>query len=412
MKAVLSGYHPRQRHRHQGTAIIMFLLMVPVILGFMVFCLEGGRYLRTQASLGDATEATALAVSALDSENESENQTLAEKYISTHVPDSHNTTAKTRRHLCQDNPDCDENSSMTFLEFQVSATTEHESWFHGQEGQSFTKRVTVGHSAISRKYQDGTAMDVIFVADFSGSMNDLWKGTRKIDMLKDVLGRLADRIELSSSSSKNKNTMALVPFQGYTMTLDHTTGSLCTRFHLDPENYDKTIQNLFTQKPCAEQLDLQWYKRHGFHLFYTTSLTHSAQVLKRELSGMNEGGATASYEGIISGAQLAREGKNPRRLLIVLSDGLDVFANHHHELLDRNYCDLIRNEFAKQTTSDGQPVHLEIAVVGFDYRVQYNRSLQRCADQGKMMSAEDPQDVYRKVTSVIGEEIGHLYKGL
>ncbi|MFK0570903.1 TadE/TadG family type IV pilus assembly protein [Endozoicomonas sp.] len=167
----------------RGAAAIMFMLMLPVLVGFMFLSIEGGRYLRLKAQIADAAEVATLAVSAQDSVSEAEGKALAEKYLLTLVPDlegkQSRVTVGVKRLDCSENDQCNETGlgeDSGFVEYQVTVDTTHLSWFPKSESNQFGFDPEVNFKAdfASRKYQGG-AVDVVLVADFSGSMNDRWR---------------------------------------------------------------------------------------------------------------------------------------------------------------------------------------------------------------------------------------------
>ena len=99
-------YSSPKASRQQGASVIMFLIMIPVLIGFMVLSIEGGRYLRTKSAVADATEVAALAISARASLNEQSNQQLAENYIQTLLPEARDISVSISRKECSEIDDC------------------------------------------------------------------------------------------------------------------------------------------------------------------------------------------------------------------------------------------------------------------------------------------------------------------
>jgi tight adherence protein G len=111
------------------------------------------------------------------------------------------------------------------------------------------------------------------------------------------------------------------------------------------------------------------------------------------------------------GAQMLSEGTNPRRLLIVLSDGDDTGStqtNIHRKLVDAGMCNKIREELSSGTSASGQTIKARLAVVGFDYDVNDNTALRDCAGDENVFKAQNTDDILNKILELITEEIGHL----
>ena len=205
--------------QQKGVAALMFVLMLPALLAILALGIDGGGFLRAKAHIGDAAEVASLALSARDSRDNVQNKILAEAYIKALVPKAQEVSdIKITRRGCEEIPDCipdgsEETPQFQFFEYQVEATVTQASLLPGftSSGVGFEKEVSTRTKAVSRKYM-GSAVDVVLVADFSGSMNDYWDGQTKIAMLKEVVTDVSLEIEKYSKEWKGKNTIALVPF--------------------------------------------------------------------------------------------------------------------------------------------------------------------------------------------------------
>ncbi len=350
----------------QGTATIMFILMVPVLFGFFALGIEGSRYIQTRIQLDDAAEVASLALSARGSSDQTANEALAKAYIEALVPDAKNILITVTRRECKDisgcgTPGIHDSRGFHFYEYRVSATTTHDSWlpWWNSSGLGFAPEVSLGTAAVSRKFQ-GTAIDVVFVADFSWSMSQKWGSENKIVRLKEIVKDIASEVISYSASWQDKNKIALVPFSNRTYD-KNSSGQFCTLIQYGKSAAD-TVSNLFIEKQCSNPKNSQD--------FHTVALTDSDTQLATQLTAMKTksffscvwrggGGCTASFEGIIRGAQIASKGQNPYRLIVVLSDGEDMpnsETTKHTQLLSHNYCDKIRAELNKQTTTSGYNV--------------------------------------------------------
>ena len=407
----------------QGAAAIMFLLMLPVLVGFMFLSIEGGRYLRLKAEVADAAEVATLAVSAQSSMDEGVGATLAETYMAALVPDFDEN--KDRIHVgvtridCSDNPECtgdslDEDGG--FVEFQVSVTTDHYSWFPKSESNpfGFDEKVNFSSKLASRKYQGG-AVDVILVADFSLSMYWDWSeagGSMKIDILKEVVGDVVDKISEYTAESGVNNTIALVPFNEVTKSDSEAKCPVVQRVlgNDDKASAINTYNQLFEDK---NECDVE-YERGDF---WTVNAGTKYEEIKSEIEQMYPNGRTAIFEGIIRGAQIAKaEGITARRLIIILSDGMDDGefygmdnSTFHAQLNELGYCEKIRTELNELPPVDGQNVQSNIAVIGIDYSASDDPNLQACTGEENITDARNKNHLYDIIISLIAEEIGHLH---
>ncbi|MCS6608467.1 hypothetical protein NYV55_08350 [Escherichia coli] len=169
------------------------------------FGVEGSRYITERARLSDAMEQAALALTAEDNgEGASRNYTLSRDYFAAYM--RHDTgvaqpVVKVFRGVSATN------TNLTYVEYRVSGQTEQKSWFASSFFPSFDKEVSIGDNGAARKYRSN--MDVIFVTDFSGSMNEGFSGgSTKLTELKRIVLQLSD--ELLSYNIDNK--VGFVPF--------------------------------------------------------------------------------------------------------------------------------------------------------------------------------------------------------
>ena len=416
---------------------MMFTLMIPALMGFLTLSIEGGRYLRLKSAMADAAEVTALALSAREGKTVEENEAFARLYLETLVPEAENIQVSVQRLECSQIADCIPGSvdETEFVEYTLKVSTEHKSLFPviGDRELGFKEKVTLNNTVTSRKYQGNSgAVDVFFVADFSGSMNSSWSWAEggqqqrriKIDMLKNVLEDVAQKVEQYTEKQDQKNTMALVPFSTFTAdSYVNKNGVFRRRLvrQAVSTDHEKTKEQLFITKLPYKKEKI----RDG--RYYNVFPTSSAKTLTDALKGMGPGGFTASYEGIIRAAQFAMTTGNERRLIIVLSDGKDYgseeltnkddstiwFDLYHARLISSGYCDLIRDALNSQSIKVPErgevPVQSRIVVIGFDYDVKQNRNLANCAGDENVYSARNVEDLYSLLVGLIAEEIGRLH---
>ncbi|WP_461537834.1 vWA domain-containing protein [Spongorhabdus nitratireducens] len=406
--------------QQQGAAAIMFVIMLPALLAMMTLGVEGARYLRLKGQLDDAIEVASLAVSAREDENIEHNRELARKYIQALVPDAEEISVNIIPRSCKEVSGCGETApdgkpTNRFIEYQLEVTAKFNSWFPqwDEDGLGFEQKVTDRTRAVARKYY-ADSIDVVLVLDFSGSMTNWWAGHRKIDQLKTIVRDLADEILTETDDPDLQNTMALVPFNFYTREGNNygcpVTQMLDTNRPWHSVNHNKTVSKMFTKKKCAKS----YYSDSA--RFHTVLPTSDPAVIKSKIQSMYASHGTAAFEGIIRAAQVAETTHSPHRLIIIVSDGVDsgnwydTNKNENHKrLLQRNYCDKIRDRLDSQTSASGDSVKSRIAVVGIDYNDKVNDNLTRCAGKENYYTAHNMNELYRLLISLISEEVGRLY---
>lgn len=423
-----SGYSQQQGH-----AALIFALFIPALFAFFALSVEGSRYLNTKARLGDVTEVASLALAARNSDDNTANKALAKEYIDLLMPDAKDDIEiHIKRLTCEQISGCGtpgvyDEKGFRFNEYQLVVKTKHDTWFQASSDDDtrFADEVSVGSSAVARKYQ-GEPIDVVFVSDFSGSMNWSWNGEVKITKLKQVLSDVAKEvIRYSEDRTTEKNTVGFAAFNNLT-----AISSSCKITHLCPSSesgctndkylynasdvsISKTIDNLFVSKNSCITGS---YKKPGGtdnSSFYTLPLTTDITTgFISSINAMKADGYTASFEGLIEGAQLALSGDNPRRLIVILSDGQDKPSDRKSimtKLVTDGMCDKIRDTIDQQTTSKGKEVKSKIAVIGINYDVNNDPNLGNCAGTENVFTATNMNDVYNKLLDLISEEIGRLY---
>ncbi|WP_131825543.1 hypothetical protein [Salinivibrio kushneri] len=144
--------------------------------------------------------------------------------------------------------------------------------------------------------------------------------------------------------------------------------------------------------------------------FYDLPLTSNVEGFKSNVSQFSVpasgGSGTSSYAGIIRGAQILKEGTNPRRLLLVLSDGEDSYRTVTQRLIDEGLCSTIYDELNE--SKDGVSIKARMVVVGFDYDVFEHPELKNCVGGENIYQAQDRAAIKNKILELISEEIGHL----
>jgi tight adherence protein G len=261
-------------NRQEGVAAIwMGLTLVPV-MGFTFWAVEGTRYVQETSRLRDAAEAAAIAVTIEDVESDS--QAMAKLYVENYVRDIKSSSITTTRFLQEQDLD---NNQDEYTEYTVNVSTTHDSWFANSFIPSFNETQDLAGYSLARKYPaylGDNNIDIVFVSDFSGSMNwcwgssrTCWEGYRKIDDLKIAISSISTRIlcrEEDSSLTKNfevqdcneeqdgqtnkaNNSIAFVPYNIRTRETDsngyvHAVSQLRYRDDVDSWRSDVAFENV------------------------------------------------------------------------------------------------------------------------------------------------------------------------
>lgn len=408
----MTAYYKHQ----QGHAALLFVMIVPVLFGIFALATDGVRALQSKARLGDAAEVAVLTIAAKNADNHDVdfagsgsrvNRDIATSVIANYFYQQNQILEgelKISKLACDDIPECREGlkkGGNRFYEYRIEAKTKLNTWFPGNESIiGFGDTFTVGHAAKARKYVNKT-VDVVFVADFSGSMGFAWNGKRKIDALKSVMKSIVDEVEKFDEITDGNNTVGIVPFNF------NTKEQSGYRFVNYSYSADWTVRNLWNK-------GINTSREHGdSSFFYDIPLTNNYKNFISQFNRFTPNHGTASYEGVIRGAQMLKTGKNARRLLIVLSDGQDSGGYHdkaykHRELNDRHYCQVIKRGLSEDKNEKGEYFTAKLAVIGFDYEINKDVGLARCVGADNVYKAENEQEILDRILELISEEIGHL----
>lgn len=206
-------------HKQRGAAgIYMALLLIP-IFGAIFLALEGTRYIQKKNRLADAAEAAALAVTMANREDQNYEEQLAKKYVQAYVRDIKNfnqlevDSKKDKDVISTAGGDVEKQ----YTQYKVTAKTTHNSWFSSSLIPSFNEKQTVANQAVARNYPEipgDRYMDIVFVADFSTSMQGA-----KITSLRNAIWQISNEALVASKTthsnrkdSEIKNRIGFVPY--------------------------------------------------------------------------------------------------------------------------------------------------------------------------------------------------------
>ncbi|MHA2742580.1 TadE/TadG family type IV pilus assembly protein [Vibrio harveyi] len=190
----MQQYQHRSLQQQKGVAAVwMGLLLVP-IMGVTFWAVEGTRYVQESSRLRDSAEAAAMAVTIEDQPGAA--RALATKYVENYVRDIKSTNLSAQRFYQAEDKDT---GALEYIQYTVNARTTHDSWFASSFIPSFDKQQELAGRSLARKYPaylGDNNIDIVFVSDFSRSMNDKWGSSRnkKIDDLKTAIDQISNKI--------------------------------------------------------------------------------------------------------------------------------------------------------------------------------------------------------------------------
>ncbi|MDP5253166.1 MULTISPECIES: pilus assembly protein TadG-related protein [unclassified Vibrio] len=276
----------------QGVAGIWAALTLVPVMGFTFLAVEGTRYIQESSRLKDAAEAAALAMTIEDT-GESSAELMAEKYIDAYVRDVIAHTITTRR---------TENDEDQSIQYDVNATTTHNSWFASNFIPSFGNTQNLVSESTARKYYSfaNKNIDIVFVSDFSGSMTWEWGSNRsnncsrrsncKIDDLQQAITDLAGEVLCANVSrdgstcedddadlvaDKLQNRVGVVPFNVRTRETC-TDSSFCdigTTYAVTQLRY-LTNKNALLSTTNYEQVDWDFWRQFSASTVYRCTINY------------------------------------------------------------------------------------------------------------------------------------------
>lgn len=382
--------------RQKGVAAIMLLLFVTGLFGFFILSLDGVRALQNRARFDEAIDIASLVVAADTNTDSAHQEQMVINYLGSYLPGIPITNIGVTSSLQNCDPELDATcgDNTQYIKYEVTAdatftriikdTNGPTSAFGDEEGNYL-----MGGAGTTRKYQSDT-VDVIFVSDFSGSMNDVWNEEVKYQGVLRIIQDVSDKLDANNDIFRENpdamlNRVAIVPFSSTTYKDAYTQEiyieDLGEKYFYnasselyDPDLYDFIRVNNKPQTYGYVPVDgynvFDMYRIEfdfldpAFSLqeqalgsavnYHNVSLTSDITQFKSDIAGFYPGGYTASYYGLIRGAMMmANEGVNPRRLIVILSDGMDTvpvdYWGFNEILLGR---ETLTGDYEHFTTSD------------------------------------------------------------
>ncbi|CNE65989.1 TadE/TadG family type IV pilus assembly protein [Yersinia mollaretii] len=210
----------------KGGILLPFIVLLPMFSGLLFLSFEISQFLQKKAKLSDAIEQATLALtvennSIPDANQSQKNIDLVTHYATAYLPSEKFST-----------PIIDISNNKGHLLYKAETTMSYPAQFLANNPLANTK-ISMADSGAARKdvpVGPSELTDVVFVVDYSGSMNgsfDSAGGTTKIDALRNIFHRLNSHI----LKNDNINTIGFIPFSWGTKTIVGTGSQSTTYCH-------------------------------------------------------------------------------------------------------------------------------------------------------------------------------------
>ena len=418
----------------RGAAAIIFILILPVLIGVMALSLQTSQKLLAQSKITEASEVTSLALSALNEEKtQQKNSVYATRVLKYYLVGNDDVKVQATK----------QKSTFYFQTDLVSQAT-HEFWFkHKLQADTFE---VMGHST-SRKHKP-QPMDVYFITDLSQSMT---RGqTPRLAIVKDAIrsvvsklpkgsraafigyntenvkrtGRYFDKCTGCQITSKNPSDLEGTNVLEEKYTYDYSIG----------RSPDFVIEHLFGEalsnknmsnteilskryaQPVLDKKIRDFEKNYPFHdIPLTADLGSFGRIIQS--NEINAYGNTRSWNGVIAAAREAHRQPtsvfNPQQVFVLLTDGEDskTFPKRHYARL----CKKIRNDIShKRNRSQIQNSSVEgktkvtMSVIGVEFNPYKNEGVTECFGRENIFEAKREDELVKKILQLFEYEMGSL----
>ncbi len=260
-----------KKNNQKGAAAIWYVFVMGVMMSFGALGIEGARYITKKARLGDGLEAAAIAVSTADRVNQDFSlnrvKPVAENWVKHYINDSTKLELNIKR---KDENKVNKDNMLTpyevsYFRYDVTAKTQHKSWLNFNSWASFDPDVVVANTGTSGRIKGGhEPVDLVFVADFSGSMGGSSNGKNKLASLKTAI----ENVSTAIYKANDQSTFGFIPFTKRIVN-KRSDGYYCSSPLLSAKDSDfdkiksnKDFYQLLSMYRYEERL--QWYISHGF----------------------------------------------------------------------------------------------------------------------------------------------------
>lgn len=393
----------------RGVYAISFVMLAGFLLGMASLGLDGARFVSERARLSDAMEQAALALTAEDNgEGAARNYSLAKDYFRAYM--RRETDVFTPKVVVKRGSSAN-NDNLSYVEYRVSGQTLQESWFSSSLFPGFDKEVIVGDNGAARKYRSN--MDVIFVTDFSGSMNDPFDGSTKLDELKRIVLQLSG--ELFSYNINNK--VGFIPFSwggkegGYcdfpfvangpypndTLNMDNVQDlEAIVNVPATIAAIPRRVNDIRIPLDHIDDVQTCLIASYSWKVPLTSSMS-----AVRQIKNMTAKGGTLVSSGVLLGVPYLAAGTASRKVMVIVSDGTDNpdRIKLTPRLLNAGMCDKIRRVISTDESVG------KIAFIGIKYAPTVD--WKQCVGEKNFYLPQNIKQLEDDLRRAVFEEVGH-----
>ncbi|CNH46380.1 TadE/TadG family type IV pilus assembly protein [Yersinia pekkanenii] len=421
----------------QGAILLPFVMFLPVFIGLLFLFFEISQYLQKKAKLSDAIEQATLALTVENNSNNpndsqrAKNTALVTYYANAYLPSDVFSI-----------PEIDIITRATHLEYRAATTLSYAPKFLAKNFiPNIDKNISVTDNAIARKnlfVAPTEETDVVFVADYSSSMEEKFRGDlsnkSKIDYLREIFERLNNTILKNS----NTNTIGFVPFSWGTkiiigdkqhsntychfpfaskknssideqirahnatskpMAINHAPIQKIIESNID---FDETIKSI-TDRYKEINIDIKDITYNsiclkGSDAYVLKSDYHSKELIDNIIA-MKPYGATLVSSGILVGNNIFKKSDN-NKLMIILSDGEDTYLeiNVSKRLIEKGMCEKVKAN------------DIKMVFIGIGYKPG-SIDCKDCVGKGNYFEAHNAHELETDLRQALGvteaREVGH-----
>ncbi|MFV8801417.1 TadE/TadG family protein [Yersinia sp. LJYL362] len=412
-----------------GSILLPFITLIPFIIGLLFLSFEISRFIQKKAKLSDAIEQATLALTVEnDSNNPNEIQTarnteLVTSYANAYLPSE-----------IFSKPEIEIMTHLTHLEYRATATMSYFPQFLTKSPITNTdKNISMTDNAIARKSlftAPTEKTDVVFVADYSSSMNGYFNSgdtTTKIEELRRIFKRLNNSI----LRNDNIKSIGFVPFTWGTKIIigDGANNEQYCHFPFVPKitiptgnylknsnnydidlevtlaiknniDYDETIKSI-TQSRDFINIPMDDINSEVFCLRYSDAHTLRSdgitnEMIEETIAGKTEGHTLIS-SGILSGNDIFRnESNNKNKLMIILSDGND------NDVSSDSPGDRITNKLIKKGMCEKiKENNIRMIFIGIGY-IPSGIDWKKCVGEGNFYLAKNAHELEVDLRQALG----------
>ncbi|MGO3013680.1 MAG: pilus assembly protein TadG-related protein [Hafnia alvei] len=398
----------RFKQDRSGAFAISFVMMSGFLLSMAAFGLEGSRYITERARLSDAMEQAALALTAEDNgDGAQRNYDLSSDYFRAYM--RHDVDVFKPKVIVKSGISPN-NQNLSYVEYRVSGQTLQDSWFSSGFFPSFDDQVVIGDNGAARKFRSN--MDVIFVTDFSGSMNEGFGGSTKLTELKRIVLKLSD--ELFSYNIDNK--VGFVPFgwggkEGANCDFPFVSNGPVPSDVLSGGNYKALERYVNIAGSVAaipnpvHDIQIPLSAVNASTCLQQSSswkvpLTSNPSEIN-QINNMTALGGTLVSSGVLLGVPYLASGTASRKVMVIVSDGTDdpgdISITPH--LIQAGMCDKIR-----QVLSTDESVG-KISFIGIAYSPTVD--WKSCVGDKNFYLPQTISELEDDLRRAVFEEVGH-----